>query len=156
MLMTSRSSPIQQRLRFLCLPIAAALLGCVESIEHDPARAAKKAEEFVQVAFAKSDGVRGYGMLAPATKRYVSLEQFKRVVARMHPQAAPKSVRVLELEPMKGEKAIYVYLSGENSGEWFHYRITLEGTAKTDYGVLKFERSNEPYTGSTDRKKLGE
>ena len=57
---------------------------------------------------------------------------------------------------MKGEKAIYVYLSGENSGEWFHYRITLEGTAKTDYGVLKFERSNEPYAGSADRKKLGE
>ena len=136
--------------------MAVALLGCVESIEHDQARAAKKAEEFVQVAFVKSDGDRGYGLLASATKRYVSLEQFKQVVARLHPQAAPKSVRVLELEPMKGEKAIYVYLSGENSGEWFHYRITLEGTAKTDYGVLKFERSNEPYTGSTDRKKLGE
>jgi len=156
MLMTSRSSPIQQRMRFLCLPIAVALLGCVESIEHDQARAVKKAEEFVQVAFVKSDADRGYGLLAPATRRYVSLEQFKRVVARMHPQAAPKSVRVLEFEPMKGEKAIYVYLSGENSGEWFHYRITLEGTAKTDYGVLKFERSNEPYAGSSDRKKFGE
>ena len=156
MMIAPRSFPSQQRMRLLGLPMAVALLGCVDSIEHDQARAAKRAEEFVQVAFVKGDGERGYGLLAPATKRYVSLEQFKRVVARMHPQAAPKSVRVLEFEPMKGEKAIYVYLSGENSGEWFHYRITLEGTAKTDYGVLKFERSNEPYPGSSDRKKTGE
>jgi len=156
MVITPRSSPIQQRMRLLCLLMAVALLGCVESIEHDQARAAKKAEEFVQVAFVKSDGDRGYALLAPATKRYVSLEQFKRVVARMHPQAAPKNVRVSEFEPMKGEKAIYVYLSGENSGEGFHYRITLQGTAKTEYDVLKFERSNEPYAGSPGRKKLGE
>ena len=154
--MIPRCSPIRRRIGFLCLPVAVALLGCIESIEHDPARAAKKAEEFVQVAFVRSDAERGYALLAPATKRYVSLEQFKLVVARMHPQAAPKSLRVLEFEPMKGEKAIYVYLSGENSGEWFHYRITLAGTAKTDYGVLKFERSNEPYSGSSDRKRVGE
>ena len=154
--MIFRSFPIQPRAWLLCLSVAIALLGCIGSIEHDPARAAKKAEEFVDVAFVRNDGERGYALLAPATKRYVSLEQFKRVVARMHPQAAPKSVRVLDSEPMKGEKAIYVYLSGENSGERFHYRITLEGTAKTDYGVLKFERFLEPYAGSSERKKLGE
>ena len=154
--MIFRSFPIQPRAWLLCLSVAIAPLGCIESIEHDPARAAKKAAEFVQVAFVKSDADRGYALLAPATKRYVSLEQFKQVIARMHPQAAPKSVRVLDSEPMKGEKAIYVYLLGENSGERFHYRITLAGTAKTDYGVLKFERSNEPHAGSSDRKKLGE
>ena len=144
------------RLRLLVLLAFLGATGCVEPIEHNEIQAAKKAEEFAEVAFAKGDVERGYGLLAPATKHYVSLEQFKRVLSRLHPQASPKNLRASEYEPMKGEKAIYIYLSGEHSGEQFYYRITMEGTAAGEYRVLKFERSNEPYSGSSDRKRVGE
>ena len=142
------------RLQFLSLLLAVALAGCAEPIEHNAVQAAHKAEEFAELAFVRSDGERGYAMLAPATKRYVSLEQFKHVLSRLHPQGLPRNVRAIEYEPMKGEKAVYLYLTGEHSSEHFYYRITLEGTAATGYRVLKFERANEPYPPSPDRKPI--
>ena len=141
--------------RLLALSMALAMTGCVESIDHDNLRAAKKAEEFVAAAFVTGDGERGYELLAPATKRYVSLEQFKLVLTRLHPRSSPKNVRAFEYEPMTGEKAIYIFLAGEHSGEQFYYRITMVGTKATEYQVLKFDRSLEPYPPSPNRKPLG-
>lgn len=136
------------------LATAAALGGCAGPIEHNEAEAAKKAEEFAEIAFARSDAERSYALLAPATKRYVSLEQFKHVLSRLHPQQAPKNVTAIEYEPMHGEKAIYIYLSGELPGERFYYRVTMEGSADTGYRVLKFERAHEPYAASPERKPI--
>jgi hypothetical protein len=146
--------PLNLWVRIASLSMALALTGCVDSIEHNEVQAAKKAEEFVEIAFVRNDSERAYGLLAAATKRYVPPEQFKRVLARLHPQGSPKAVRAIEYEPMKGEKAIYIYLAGEHSGEHFYYRITLEGTAAGEYRVLKFERSLEPYAVSPERKKI--
>src|SRR4249920_2621796 len=86
--------------RVLAFSMAAGLAACVDSIEHNAAQAAKKAEEFVEVAFVRNDGERGYALLAPAIKGYVSQEQFKNVLARLHPQGSPKNVRASEYEPM--------------------------------------------------------
>jgi hypothetical protein len=129
-------------------------LGCIESVEHDPAGAGKKAEEFAQIAFVKQDVENGYGLLADGTRRYVSREQFKQVLAKLHPRAYPKNVKASEYEPMAGEKAIYIFLTGENSGERFYYRLTLEGTATTPYRVLRLDRAAEPYPPSNEKKQL--
>ena len=140
--------------RLLALSMATALAACVESIEHNEGQAARKAEEFVDVAFVRNDSERGYTLLAPATKRYVSLEQFKHVLSRLHPQGPPRNARAIEYEPMQGEKAVYIYLTGEHSGAHFYYRITMEGTAATDYRVLKFEGANEPFPPSPNKKPI--
>jgi len=136
------------------LAAALALTACAEKIEHDAVAAARQAEAFAEIAFVRNDGERGYGLLAPATRRYVSLEQFKRTLSRLHPRALPKNLRALEYELMKGEKALYIYLAGEHSGEHFYYRITLAGTAATEYRVLTFERANDPYPPSPGKQKL--
>ena len=135
--------------------LAVGLLGCIESVEHDPAGAGKKAEEFAQLVFVKQDIENGYALLADGAKRYVSLDQFKKVLAKLHPRAYPKNVRATEYEPMAGEKAIYIFLIGENSGERFYYRLTLEGTATTPYKVLRLDRASEPYPPSSEKKSLG-
>jgi hypothetical protein len=137
------------------LILAVGLMGCIESVDHDPAMAGKKAEEFAQIVFVKQDIENGYPLLSDATRRYVSREQFKAVLAKLHPRAYPKNVTASEYEPMPGEKAIYVFLMGENSGERFYYRLTLEGTATTPYRILRLDRSTEPYPSSSDKKKLG-
>jgi hypothetical protein len=146
---------ICQRYRLYSLILTMGLLGCIESIEHDPAGAGKKAEEFAEIAFVKQDSENGYALLADGTRRYVSREQFKQVVAKLHPRAYPKNVKASEYEPMAGEKAIYIFLMGENSGERFYYRLTLEGSATTPYRVLRLDRSGEPYPASSDKKRLG-
>jgi hypothetical protein len=133
------------------LALVIGLAGCVESINHDEVSAGKSAAEFARVAFVKRDTENGYALLSDSTKRYVSLEKFKEVLSRMHPKAFPKSVTAIEYEPMPGEKAMYIFLQGENSGERFYYRLTMEGTAATGYRVLRLDRATGPYPPS-DRK----
>ena len=114
----------------------------------------ERAEEFARLVFVEQNLEKGYAMLADGTKRYVSIGQFKEVIAKLHPNGYPRTVRATEHEPMKGEKAIYIYLVGDNSGHYFNYRLTMEGTAATDYRVLRFDRTNEPRRSSIDRLKF--
>ena len=139
---------------FCLLMFAVGLIGCMETIHHDESSAGKKAEEFARVAFVKQDVENGYALLADGTKRYVSQEQFNAVLSKLHPKAFPRTVTALEYEPMPGEKAIYIFLTGENSGEHFYYRLTMEGTATTGYKVLRFDRAGQSYPSSNDRKRL--
>jgi hypothetical protein len=119
----------------------AVLIGCAGSIDHNNDRAAKKAEEFARIAFVNRDFEAGYKLLAEGTRRYVSVEKFTEAITRLHPKAYPMTVTAQEFEPMPGEKAIYVFLTGQNADERFYYRLTMEGTAVTDYRVLQFDRS---------------
>jgi hypothetical protein len=115
--MPMTAARIWRRYRLCSLILPLVLMGCIESIDHDPAVAGKKAEEFAQIVFVKQDIENGYALLADGTKRYVSREQFKAVLTKLHPRAYPKNVTASEYEPMPGEKAIYIFLLGDNSGE---------------------------------------
>ena len=153
--MPMMAARIWRRYRLCSLILPLVLMGCIESIDHDPAVAGKRAEEFAQIVFVKQEIENGYTLLADGAKRYVSRDQFKQVVAKLHPRAYPKNVKASEYEPMAGEKAIYIFLMGENSGERFYYRLTLEGNATTPYRVLRLDRSAEPYPASSDKRTLG-
>lgn len=142
------------RYRLFLLVFAVGLIGCVETIHHDESSAGKKAEEFARIVFVKQDVENGYELLADGTKRHVSREQFKTVLSKLHPKAFPKTVTALEHEPMPGEKAIYIFLTGENSGEYFYYRLTMEGTATTGYKVLRLDRAGQPYPPSNEKKRF--
>jgi hypothetical protein len=131
------------------LVFAIGLAGCVESYKHDAVLAGKRAAEFAQVAFIRQDFDSGYALLSDAAKRYVSPEKFKETVSRLHPRTHPKSVTATEYEPMPGEKAVYIFLLGENTGERFYYMLTMEGTAATDYKVSRLTRGEVPYSPRT-------
>jgi hypothetical protein len=125
---------------FLLFPGLMLLFACAESFEHDEKMAAKRAEEFAQVVFVRQDFAKGYAMLSDSGKRYVPPEKFKETVVKSHPRNYPTKVAATDYEPMAGEKAIYIYLNGENSAEQFIYTLILEGTASTDYKVTRFSR----------------
>ena len=141
--------------KFLLLALLISIGACAEKVDHNTESAAKRAEEFARVVFVRQNLEQGYPLLAEATRRYVSIGQFKEVIAKLHPNGYPNSVRATGDEPMKGEKAIYIYLTGENSGRHFYYRLTMEGTAATDYRVLRFDRSNGPQQSSGDNALFG-
>ncbi len=142
--------------RFVLLAFVMGLMGCTESIIHDEILAAKSAVEFAQAAFVKRDVEGSYALLSDSGKRYVSPETFKQTLSRLHPKAFPVSVTASEYEPMPGEKAMHIYLKGENSGERFYYRLTMEGAAATGYRVVRLYRGSEPYPWSSLRQKLKE
>jgi hypothetical protein len=125
---------------FLLLAGVGLLFACDEPVEHDPKTAGKRAEEFAQVVFVRQDFDRGYAMLSESGKRYVPPEKFKETVIKSHPRNYPTRIAATDYEPMTGEKAIYIYISGENAGEKFNYTLTLDGAAANDYKVTRFSR----------------
>ena len=141
------------RYYFLALIFLVELFACTKSIDHYPALAAKRAVEFARVAFIRQDTDGAYALLSNSMRRYVPLEKFKETVSRLHPNGRPSKIEAVEYEPMPGEKAMYIYLVGHDSGEQFEYTVTLEGTAATDYRVSKFTRGARSYVPSSSEKK---
>jgi hypothetical protein len=116
------------------------LLGCVGKTAHDETLAAKRAMEFAETVFVQNDLEKGYRLLSDGARRHVPIEKFKETVRRMHPKGYPTSVAAREFEPMPGgEKAIYIFLTGDGSGDRFDYKLTLEGSSATDYRVSNLE-----------------
>ena len=128
-------------------------IGCAESIKHDEILAGKRAVEFAQVAFVKQDVEKAYALLADSAKGYVPLAKFKETLSRMHPNLHPTSVTATEYEPMPGERAIYIYITGETSGGQLQYTLTMLGTAANDYKVSRFGLGAGSYLPSTAEKK---
>ena len=142
------------RLHLFWLITIFALCGCADKYEHNPNLAAKTAEEFAILAFVKQDYDGAYALLADGMRRHVSPAQFKQTLTKNQSGAAPTKVTAREYEPMSGEKAIYIYLTGDSGGQQFGYRITLEGTAAAGYKVLRFDRGGGLNLPGGDRKPL--
>jgi len=125
----------------LILALIATIAGCAESVKHDEALAAKRALEFARVVFLDKDLDKGYTLLSDNGKRHIPLDKFKQTITAMHPRGYPDRVTAIEYEPMAGEKAIYIFLTGRNADDQsFNYRVTMEGTADTDYKILKIDQ----------------
>lgn len=137
----------------LWLIVILGCLSCADKFEHNPNLAAQKAEEFATLAWVKQDYNGAYALVADGLRRHVSLDQFKQTLTRNPSATQPARIVAREYEPMSGEKAIYIYLTGEDGGGPSNYRITMEGSAGAGYTVLRFD--NAGFNLSTgERKKL--
>jgi hypothetical protein len=116
-----------------------ALASCAGTVKHDETLAGKRAIEFAQFALINKNFAKGYELLSDGGKRHLSLEKFKETLTRMHPRSFPTKVTAMEFQPMPGEKAIWIYLAGQNVEEQFQYRLTMEATDNGDYKVLTFD-----------------
>lgn len=123
----------------LMLALCALVASCAESTQHDENLAAKRAIEFAQVTLVDKNLDKGYQLLAAGGKRHISLGKFKETVTRLHPRGFPAKVTAKEYQPMPGEKALWIYLTGQNAEDQFQYRLTMEATANGDYKVLTFD-----------------
>lgn len=121
------------------MAVALLVMSCAETIKHDENRAAERAIEFARVALIDKNFEKAYELLAAGGKRHISLEKFKETITRLHPRGFPTKVTAMEFQPMPGEKAIWIYLVGQNPEEQFYYRLTMDGTASGDYKVLTID-----------------
>ena len=135
----------------LALALTAALTACAESVKHDETLAAKQALEFGRVAFVEKNLDKGYDLLADGGRRHVPRDKFKQSLAAMHARGYPTKLTATEYEPMAGEKAIYIFVRGQNSEEQFNYRLTMEGSAAADYKVLKIDQGTGFFTLSNKK-----
>jgi hypothetical protein len=120
-----------------------ALRSAFESTTHNEALAAKRAEEFAEVALVKHDLDGAYAMMSSKAKGYVTLEQFKDTIAGFHPAGYPKTIKIVDTRPVKDMGTVYVLVRGEDgSGRVFNYQFMLNGTEKTDYKVTTVKVSS--------------
>lgn len=117
------------------IALAACFTGCSEPITHNEELAARRALEFAEVALVKHDFDAAYALLSNKAKSYIPVEKFKETIQRLHPDGYPLTVRTTGSKPMLDEKAIYIYLSADTANRQFHYTLTLNGTAASDYQV---------------------
>jgi hypothetical protein len=115
------------------------LFGCAESKKHDENLAGQRAIEFAQVALVNQNFERAYELLSDSGKRHISLAKFKETLTRLHPRGFPTRVTAKEYQPMPGENALWIYLTGQNAEDQFQYRVTMEATATGDYKVLTLD-----------------
>ena len=137
--------------------ICALSLGCAPQVNvfhHEPSMAAKQADRFAETVFITRNFEEAYGMLSDGMKAHFSFEQFKELVAKMHPSGYPLNVRSTEFEPMPGQKAMNIFLVGEHGEKKFYYRFTMEGVKETDYKVSGLWRGQGPYPPSKMRQTL--
>jgi hypothetical protein len=139
-----------------CLLAVFWLTGCAESIKQNENLAAQRAIEFAGIVLVNKDFDRGYELLSDNGKRHISLAKFKETMARLHPRGFPNSVTAKEYQPMPGENALWIYLSGENPE--MHYRLTMEATASGDYKVLTIDSGavGRLFSSASDKKELSQ
>ncbi len=119
----------------IAMMLSLSVIGCWHTVRHDEALAKKRALEFAETALVRHNIERGYAQLSDSAKRYVSVEKFRETLSRLHPNGYPTRVSVTGYKPIFNEKTIYIFLRGDGSGKQFHYMLTLEGTAGSDYRV---------------------
>jgi hypothetical protein len=116
------------------------IAGCAEPVKHDEVLAAKRALEFGRVAFVEKNFDKSYDLLGDGGRRHVPRDKFKQSLTAMHARNFPTKLAAIEYEPMADEKAIYIFIRGQNSEDQFNYRLTMEGSAATGYKVLKIDQ----------------
>ncbi len=129
--------------------------GCSANlISHDAETAASAAVEFGTASFVQGDVERAYALLSDEARATVSREQLREVLANMHPAARPVSLAAIEYEPVPGQRAMQIFLRGQNGSEEFHYRLMMLGSMPAGYKVSGIFRGSGPYPPSKLRTKL--
>jgi hypothetical protein len=132
------------------------LTGCAESTKQDENLAAQRAIEFAQIVLVNKNFDQGYQLLSDGGKRHISLAKFKETMTRLHPRGFPTGVTAKEYQPMPGENALWIYLSGQHPEDQFHYRLTMEATASGDYKVLTVDSGvvGRMFSSTSEKKKF--
>ncbi len=131
----------------LCLSLSS----CVSVIHHDEHAAANAATQFANAAFIEHDFSKARELMASEPAQQLSAEGLADVVTKMHQDAYPTQVAATDFEPMPGQRAMMIYLKGENDGAVFHYRFVMEGDQTAGYRVSGLFRADNPYPSQNKR-----
>jgi len=121
-------------------------------IYHSEDIAAQRAVEFLEAACIQRNYRRAYLLLAKNLQSSIPFEEFERFILATHPAGFPKVIRATHYEPIPGQRAMNVFLDGEN--EKAYYRLIMEGTKETNYKVSGIYRSETAYPASKLRRLL--
>lgn len=127
--------------RLLALVFLLGPAACSEPITHNEELAAKRAEEFADIALIRGNFDRAYMQMSSKARSYLPLENFKDAMTASHPDGFPKTIKATAVRPVKDAATIFVLLRGnDGTGKVFEYQVMLNGTEKSDYQVSTIKR----------------
>lgn len=157
---TAKYFPARPKASLAAMWVLALIVVCpscapnVRILKHDPNTAAREAEKFAGLAFVERDFQRTHAMLSPNMQKEYSPEKLETEIVKVHPSGYPTSIAAAEFEPIPGQAAINIFLTGEGDSQKSYYRIFMVGTVDSGYSVGGFWRGSGPYPPSKMRKAL--
>ena len=147
----------KQKQLFLLTIFLLTLNSCASVIKHNQEVAAVKAIEFAKAAIIDRDFEKASKLLPVERQNPASIKQLEDLITKIHPTSYPTKVTAIEYEPMHGQKAIKLFLVGENNQqETFYYTFILAGTVDEGYGIIEVYRSRSAFPPSQTRKALSD
>ena len=129
---------------FCCLSISCG----ISVIAHDEQAAANSAAKFADLAFIRSDYSGARALLAPQLEQATAGDKLAAEVGKMHGGGRPSEVKAIEFEPLRGQRAMNIYLKGKRGDEEFFYRLLMLGDRGAGYKVGGLWRGSGPYPPS--------
>ncbi len=132
---------MKNRIIYIFAALLISSAACSEPIAHNEELAAKRAEEFGEIALVRRNFERAYELMSSKARSYLPLDNFKETVSGSHPDGYPETIKATAARPVKDAATIYVTLRGnDGAGKVFEYQVMLNGTAKSDYQVSTIKR----------------
>lgn len=132
---------MRKSLAYLFAALLSFNAACSEPITHNEELAAKRAEEFAEIALVKQNFDRAYEQMSSKARSYLPLENFKEAMIGSHADGYPKTIKAAAVRPMKDASTIYVILRGnDGAGKVFQYQVMLNGSEKSGYEVSTIRR----------------
>lgn len=129
--------------------------GCVNVLKHNEVVAADRAVEFAKAAIVERNYEKASKLLPEGGQQPEFVKQIEDLVIKAHPASYPTKVTAKEFEPIPGQKAIRIFLIGENGkDEKFYYSFMLTGTVDEGYRVAEIYRYKDSFPASQTRKPL--
>ncbi|HET6979018.1 MAG TPA: hypothetical protein VFI24_21980 [Pyrinomonadaceae bacterium] len=116
-----------------------------------PIMAATRATEFAQAAFVEQNKDKAFNLLHPEFQAYTTREKFAQILTAMNTPIAPSSINATDFEPIPGQEAMSIYITGESDRETFYYRIPMKGNVRDGYKPVGIFRNQGPYPKTPSR-----
>src|SRR5687768_12065543 len=101
-------------------------VSCISVLKHNEKDAAIVAIKFAGAALIERDFEKASKLLPVARQSPASIKQMEDLITKLHPASYPSSISATEDEPIPGQKAIRIFLVGENNqDEKFYYALVL-------------------------------
>jgi hypothetical protein len=140
------------RVFLLVVAIAATIFAVfslfLRPVHHDLSQARAVAKHFAARAFVDQKSERAYLLVSDKMKQDFAMAEFHEAIIKLHPDGFPSSIAVDEFEPIQGERALNVFVTGSDGERKYFYRLRLYGDKNDGYRVEQFARGSGPYPPS--------
>ncbi len=148
--------------RFITILLAGPMLflaGCgvapqARVMNHSPSAAAAVAQRYVDLLIVQQDANAAYELVDADARSRVSSATLQESVAKAPGHGQVTSVRAVEYQPVPGQPAMDIFLTGSAGGSSFYYAVRVSGTMDEGYLVNDLWIEPEPFPASELRETL--